>query len=240
MNCLLFRVYFQPADYTLESADPAFFRPLAQQQHLFVFPEGLPRNLDQTGDSEDMPLELGGSHWPLAGSSDDPVTSLDAPSAPFTNASRRECDDCNRQAQMLFWCDVCAMTFCLECWGRCPPHRTGNLGPGGVPHEKTDHQTAETIRSALRINRTNQEQEELHQSDQDTAWFGVARDAFDEPTFQDYGRYAALMTESTKTRHESRYPSLVSFVGTTGEGGSSQNSIFQSLKLYQQGRAKVP
>ena len=66
----------------------------------------------------------------------------------------------------------------------------------------------------------------LHQKDEGTTWFGILREDTGFPSFQDYGRYASLMAESSRSplspnaqwnrARDSRYPSLVSFVGQTG------------------------
>lgn len=102
------------------------------------------------------------------------------------------------------------------------PHRLGRVGPDNVPHEKTDHNVAEKIQASLEPKMTEAEQEELHRLDDNTTWFGVARDEMDDPIFQDYGRYATLMAECSSMQRTlpnkgaSRYPSLVSFVGQTG------------------------
>lgn len=101
-----------------------------------------------------------------------------------------------------------------------PSHRKGKLGPGGVPHEKTDHNIAEKIKAILEPTMNDAKHQKLHEEDESTTWFGVARDEIDDYTFQDYGRYARLMAETPgnwkKGAQQTRFPSLVSFVGQTG------------------------
>lgn len=73
---------------------------------------------------------------------------------------------------------------------------------------------------------TGEAQVKLHQKDEDTTWFGILREDSGFPSFQDYGRYATLMAESSRSplslngqqsgALDPRYPSLVSFVGETG------------------------
>jgi len=109
------------------------------------------------------------------------------------------------------------VTLCGICWDSVLPHKLGRRGFDNVPHEKTDHDVAEKVRASLEPNMTEAEQEELHRQDDNTTWFGVAKDEMDDPIFQDYGRYATLMAECSSTRRASRYPSLVSFVGQTGK-----------------------
>lgn len=65
------------------------------------------------------------------------------------------------------------------------------------------------------------EQQSLHTEDEDTTWFGVAKDSSDQPVFQNYGRYAAIMADSDTGQHQLRFPELVSFIGQTGAGKST-------------------
>ena len=114
------------------------------------------------------------------------------------------------------------MTYCGTCWNKVGPHRTGKLGPGGIPHEKTDQVIADKLRTTLEASPSEVEQEELFQNDENTAWFGVVKDESEDSIFYDYGRYADIMTEISRAtgprqRHGSRFPGLVCFVGETGK-----------------------
>lgn len=69
----------------------------------------------------------------------------------------------------------------------------------------------------LEPERTTEEQQELHKSDEDTTWFGIARDATSGlPIFQDYEKYATIMEQSRTVEGAVRYPQLVSFIEQTG------------------------
>jgi len=68
----------------------------------------------------------------------------------------------------------------------------------------------------------------MHKNDEETTWFGVTRDDTAFHSFRDYGRYAEIMIETLDfSPHRSspwapdvrdhRFPSLVPFVGQTGE-----------------------
>ena len=64
--------------------------------------------------------------------------------------------------------------------------------------------------------------QKLHEEDERTKWFGVARDDAGETVFEDYGRYAALASDTAQMAGtEHRYPQLVSFVGVTNAGKST-------------------
>lgn len=64
--------------------------------------------------------------------------------------------------------------------------------------------------------------QELHEEDERTKWFGVARDDAGETVFEDYGRYASLASDTAQMAGtENRYPQLVSFVGVTNAGKST-------------------
>ena len=88
---------------------------------------------------------------------------------------------------------------------------------------------AKKIKGVLESKPTDAEQEQLHVKDQDTGWFGILREEGELPLFQDYGRYASLMASTTRStwnshsqlhsgnaQRDTRFPSLVSFVGQTG------------------------
>lgn len=100
-------------------------------------------------------------------------------------------------------------------------------------HRHTDgpvlsHTIAKKIKETLESHITSEDDRKLlHQQDEDKTWFGILREDNGFPSFQDYGRYANLMAESSRSTmsssgrgsgsRDSRYPSLVSFVGQTGK-----------------------
>lgn len=125
------------------------------------------------------------------------------------------------------YCNVCGNVFCDRCWPSQLPHKKNKFALGAVPHEKTDYKVAKKIQNIFTPNITDAEQNILHQNDENTTWFGIIREDGELPLFRDYGRYGDLMTNplrSGKTSnsstaimgHDSRYPSIVSFVGQTG------------------------
>ena len=151
--------------------------------------------------------------------------------------SLRTCELCKTLGEQRWYCNLCTVSVCEVCWEKILPHALGKLGPGDVPHEKTNHQVAEKIESSLEPKMTDAEQEELHRLDENTTWFGVERDEMDDPVFQDYGRYATLMAEgsaiqrASSNRGASRYPGLVSFVGQTGTFYYARVTVFRT-ELY--------
>ena len=114
------------------------------------------------------------------------------------------------------------------------------LGPGAIPHEKTDYNTAMSIKAILQTKVTAEEQDILLRDDEESIWFGVVRDNSAFHSFRDYGRYADLMnnhsalssrgrTGSLSGIRDHRFPSLVSFVGQTGNLGSSLQGFSTDL-----------
>ncbi|EMD00681.1 hypothetical protein BAUCODRAFT_59422, partial [Baudoinia panamericana UAMH 10762] len=102
------------------------------------------------------------------------------------------------------------------------PHKPKKKGRDGVPHEKTNPFVVRRLKQILNPTRRPDEIQRLHEEDASTKWFGVARDLTGRPNFEDYGRYATLM--STLSPIESmvnRYPQLVSFIGVTNAGKST-------------------
>lgn len=125
------------------------------------------------------------------------------------------------------YCNVCDGIFCDHCWPVQIPHKKGRMAPGAIPHERTNYELATKIRAILEAKMTSAEQDMLHKNDEDTTWFGVTREEAELPCFQDYGRYASIMTDTldeashngadwTPGVRDHRFPSLVSFVGQTG------------------------
>ena len=110
-------------------------------------------------------------------------------------------------------------------------HKSQKYAPGSIPHEKTNQRTARKIQNALDAGKDVKEQEVLHGKDENTTWFGITWGSQDDaalPILQDHGRYAAVMDSSRSRASEfnadwdlslqdGRYPSLVSFVGQTGQ-----------------------
>lgn len=138
---------------------------------------------------------------------------------PEVEPDKHRCGQCDDFHEQCFYCNVCDTAYCSNCWDRVGPHKSGKLGPGGVPHEKTDERIAHRLRATLEAAPSDQEQDELFGSDQDTTWFGVVKDEAGDSIFCDYGRYSDIINEITKNlgpRPGYRFPGLVSFVGETG------------------------
>lgn len=118
----------------------------------------------------------------------------------------------------------------------CPTRKPGRslptylLSADLIPYS---HIVAQKIKAVLEPEITEEEQEGLHQDDEDTTWFGINRED-GLPLFQDYGRYANLMLSSSQNGtggRDTRCPSLVSFVGQTGELGPTTPSHEIGLTL---------
>jgi hypothetical protein len=132
-------------------------------------------------------------------------------------AGAQVCDGGCLRVTRVYQCVQCDGAFCNECWDKQFPHRPGKVGADGLPHEKTDMEVVERLRETLDTqDRTPEEQQKLHKEDEDTTWFGIARDDANMPIFQDYGRFAAILAEPQIIRRKNRYPQLVSFIGQTG------------------------
>lgn len=102
------------------------------------------------------------------------------------------------------------------------PHRPKKRGFSGRPHEKVELDVVRRLESILTPSQDPAEVQRLHQEDERTKWFGVARDETGQTIFEDYGRYATLVSDTAQTAvNENRYPQLVSFVGVTNAGKST-------------------
>lgn len=167
-------------------------------------------------------LDLSDTLGPQIGSQVDGNSSTNLTGARARRDTRtHECGQCEEYHSESYYCNLCDMTYCGDCWNRIGPHRTGKKGPGGVPHEKTDQAVADKLRLILENAPCDSEQDRLFENDENTAWFGVAKDEFEDSIFHDYGRYAEIMSDiamaaGERQRNTSRFPGLVSFVGETG------------------------
>lgn len=102
------------------------------------------------------------------------------------------------------------------------PHKPKKKGRDGVPHEKTDPYVVRKLKSILHPSKRPEEIQRLHEEDESTKWFGVARDLTGRPNFEDYGRYATLMSNISPIESlGNRYPQIVSFIGVTNAGKST-------------------
>lgn len=133
----------------------------------------------------------------------------------------KPCEICDETAEPTFHCVHCDSIYCSECWNRQGPHKPGKVGPDGLPHEKADPRIVNRLRDILTPPADLQVQQSLHIDDEDTTWFGIARDSANIPVFQDYGRYATIIANSAGGEYGLRYPQLVSFIGQTGAGKST-------------------
>ncbi|KAL9606733.1 MAG: hypothetical protein Q9179_000089 [Wetmoreana sp. 5 TL-2023] len=110
---------------------------------------------------------------------------------------------------------------------------------------------AQKIKRALESRIISEDEVELlHQNDEDNTWFGILREDPGFPSFQDYGRYASLMGESSRQpisasgwcygTRDTRYPSLVAFVGETGAGKSTVLKLVIDLISMQESENATP
>ncbi|KXS99282.1 hypothetical protein AC578_6205 [Pseudocercospora eumusae] len=135
-----------------------------------------------------------------------------------------ECEDdrCNGPQPPIWHCVDCDSSYCSDCWGRQGPHKPKKKGRDGVPHEKTNPHVVKRLRAILNPTRNPDEIQKLHEDDESTKWFGVARDLTGRPNFEDYGRYATLMASISPIESAgNRYPQVVSFIGVTNAGKST-------------------
>ncbi|KAL8754211.1 MAG: hypothetical protein Q9199_004499 [Rusavskia elegans] len=166
-------------------------------------------------------------------------------SFPTPGSFREPCegDACPQAANKTWYCVSCDCSFCEICWDKQPAHKPKKRGADGYGHERIDKLVVERYRSILEPSSNAEEQETLHREDEDTTWFGIGRDHADEPVFEDYGRFAALMQDSLSKPGAVRHPQLVSFIGQTGAGKSTVVKMLinhQDLKTNQTLRSRFP
>ncbi|KAK6850624.1 hypothetical protein PG987_000258 [Apiospora arundinis] len=147
------------------------------------------------------------------------------------------CRTCKSTTKPTSTCIQCSnFSFCDECWSAWPLHEPGCFGYDGKPHEKSNAQVVKRLRDILQPQRTPKAHEDQLQQDDDTTWFGIERDSANVATFQDYGRFATLMSESKTPglNDGDRYPQLVSFIGQTGAGKSTIIKMLINHRVSQE------
>lgn len=169
-------------------------------------------------------------------------TSDEMSDARSENRPMKICESCEQPAHPIWNCTYCDMDFCDPCWGKQGQHKPGKKGPDGLPHEKANPGIVKRLKDILSPPSDQNVQERLHFEDEDTTWFGVTRDAYNRPFFQDQGRYASVMAESNTGEHQSRYPQLVSFIGQTGAGKSTliKMLIDQQARIHGSPEGRFP
>ncbi|KAK8017814.1 hypothetical protein PG993_014140 [Apiospora rasikravindrae] len=136
--------------------------------------------------------------------------------------SWKPCQTCGTTTQKTFTCIQCNnLAFCDPCWPRWVLHVPGAVGWDGKPHEKADPMVIHRLRQILEPVRTEEEHEAELLEDEDTTWLGFGRDSSGRSVLHDYGRFAAIMGETTAEDAAERFPQLVSFIGETGAGKST-------------------
>ncbi|KAK8047929.1 hypothetical protein PG996_015993, partial [Apiospora saccharicola] len=136
--------------------------------------------------------------------------------------SWKPCQTCGTTTEKTYTCIQCNnLAFCDPCWPRWVLHVPGAVGWDGKPHEKADPMVIHRLRQILEPVRTEEEHEAELLEDEDTTWLGFGRDANGWSVLHDYGRFAAIMGETTAEDTTERFPQLVSFIGETGAGKST-------------------
>ncbi|KAI1740057.1 hypothetical protein F4680DRAFT_465847 [Xylaria scruposa] len=150
----------------------------------------------------------------------------------FRERTAHACEACEERLREVWFCNICAIKFCGQCWDAQVVHRKLRKG---ILHEKTCPDIAAKVHNVLSPPTDELVRDDLYRADASTAWFGVERpDDSSPPIFQDYGRFAELMKatdpmrkspnfveEMSRVGRDRRTPSLVSFVGQTGAGKST-------------------
>ncbi|KAF2721275.1 hypothetical protein K431DRAFT_224804 [Polychaeton citri CBS 116435] len=134
-----------------------------------------------------------------------------------------ESDRCPGSQSPVWHCVDCDSSYCSDCWPRQGPHKPKKKGRDGVPHEKTNPHIVKNLKAILNPTRAEGDINRLHEADESTKWFGVSKDPQGRPNFEDYGRYATLMSSISPDDNmmTQRYPQLVSFIGVTNAGKST-------------------
>lgn len=173
------------------------------------------------------------------------------------------CEQCDTGGIPLWYCGICTIILCDDCWDGQLVHRKARGRPG-APHEKTPLDVAEKVGKVLTPPDDESGREQRHRADELTAWFGecptphssapntnndktigIERLHDSGPLFlQEYSRMLDLLSEWRANPNPSACdrmtPSLVSFVGQTGAGKSSLVKLLIDIKTKGKRRHSTP
>jgi hypothetical protein len=154
-----------------------------------------------------------------------------------TKTSTAACDDCQRgaSATLPVWsCHPCGVLLCEECWDGKVAHRphTSSVKYHNM-HEKTDPAIAQIIACTLEATNDAHKQEVLHAADRMAFWFGAEYNSQGIYDLLVSSRFPTIMADRSSQSPGTRYPALVSFLGTTGCGKSALVKLL--IDLHAQG-----
>jgi hypothetical protein len=120
----------------------------------------------------------------------------------------------------MVYCSACAEFYCLNHWAEERRH-TSSWSKVANSHRQIPTQIYYFIHATLNANIDSQTQSKLHEDDADTLWFGLTTEEETNPQFVNNEVYQELITLSRFPDHQQQFPSLISFVGSTGAGKST-------------------
>ncbi|KAI5782162.1 acyl transferase/acyl hydrolase/lysophospholipase [Pyronema domesticum] len=137
-----------------------------------------------------------------------------------------ECEACEA-TESVFWCHICDVTVCHDCWIRQAAHGATRKQTRGN-HEQTDLGLRDIIQWILRPH-NDRHADDRHAMDCYTKWFGVTIQPGEEGdvSLQTTPRYRELSVGVGVDNHQ--YPALISFVGETGAGKSTLISALMKI-----------
>lgn len=137
-----------------------------------------------------------------------------------------ECEACEA-TESVFWCHICDVTVCHDCWIRQAAHGATRKQTRGN-HEQTDLGLRDIIQWILRPH-NDRHADDRHAMDCYTKWFGVTIQPGEEGdvSLQTTPRYRELSVGVGVDNHQ--YPALISFVGETGAGKSTLISALMKV-----------
>ncbi|RYP24694.1 hypothetical protein DL765_000421 [Monosporascus sp. GIB2] len=112
--------------------------------------------------------------------------------------------------------------FCTVCWDKQWAHGKARVGPGGaksgprIPHEKVNQNVYYRLDEIFNNNNVQSDRYGLHEWEAGAKWFGICRANGGDFHLRDTRRFRDLTADSWTEECPEQFPSLVSFIGQTG------------------------
>ncbi|KAH8805185.1 hypothetical protein F5884DRAFT_859795 [Xylogone sp. PMI_703] len=151
---------------------------------------------------------------------------------PGPETTDRLCARCDNDADLSF-CDQCNVYLCKKDWKLWIHHRN-NKSSGHIPVPRSSKELLDDWDASIFTEMDQTKHERLHEANNASFWFGM--DAKEFKSLVNTILYTKIILSSDYHSHSTQFPSLVSFIGTTGAGKSTLGKALINLGTNKEER----